>query len=543
MKTMNQLKMILTGVGVTLTSMSWAQKYSNDSTLVRTVVVENQYNPEMMDAFKVNVLPKVEEPIVAKQNIDYATTMHPLSGWQASPMPVIARNIIPNGTYRGYVRAAYGNRNNMDAKLGYVWDFTSRDRLDVMGTLYGMNGSIPRLDVEEDWKSRFFRTDVSVDYKHTFERVSMNLGGAFASQVFNMYPLILEEGEGFPDSQNFTLGDAYVGVASKDVSLPVQFKVQTGFHSFKRKYAVPYLSGIVENMVKTTGEVWGSIQDEHRVGIDFEMDNVFYNTELTDYTLLQLNPYYKWENDELNLRLGVHVDGQTANGSGFKIAPDLFFGYTFADTYQLYLQATGGTKLNDFRRLNEMSPYWIQSDQIHSSYTPVDGQVGLKAAPVTGLELKVWGGYRVVKDELFSVYSWIEQAKSKVAYVGGSIGYIYKDWINLNLQTAYYNWNMNEDTEGYLVLKPDYEVSASARVKILSGLYASASYQYERRGQAGNWEKADPINDLSVAADYRLFDRMSVFIRLNNLFNKHYVTEVGCPVQGFYFMAGVSFAF
>ena len=29
--------------------------------LERTVVVENQYNPEVMDAFKVNVLPKVEE--------------------------------------------------------------------------------------------------------------------------------------------------------------------------------------------------------------------------------------------------------------------------------------------------------------------------------------------------------------------------------------------------------------------------------------------------------------------------------------------------
>ena len=32
-----------------------------DSTLNRTVVVENQYNPEVMDAFKVNVMPEVEE--------------------------------------------------------------------------------------------------------------------------------------------------------------------------------------------------------------------------------------------------------------------------------------------------------------------------------------------------------------------------------------------------------------------------------------------------------------------------------------------------
>ena len=44
-----------------------AQEQAKDSTLNRTVVVENQYNPEVMDAFKVNILPKVEEPAVAKQ--------------------------------------------------------------------------------------------------------------------------------------------------------------------------------------------------------------------------------------------------------------------------------------------------------------------------------------------------------------------------------------------------------------------------------------------------------------------------------------------
>lgn len=540
---MNQIKILLTGVGVTLTLASWAQEQSKDSTLIRTVVVENQYNPEVMDAFKVNVLPKVEEPAVAKQHIDYAATLRPLSGWQGTPIPVLARNIESEKTYRGYLRAAYGNRNNTDVKMGYVWDITSRDRLDVMGSLYGMHGDIPRMDIEQDWKSRFFRTDVSVDYKHAFDRITMNLGGAFASQVFNMYPFVFEGGEGFPDSQHFTLGDVYVGVSSKDATLPVQFSVQTGFHSFKRKYAAPYLSDVGEHMVKTKGQVWGTIQDIHTVGVDFEMNNVFYDTELKNYTLLQLNPYYKWSNEELSLRLGAHVDGQTANGSGIKVAPDFAFGYTFADAYQLYLQATGGTRLNDFRRLNEMSPYWIQSNQLHSSYTPIDAQVGVKASPTTGLGFKLWGGYRVVKDELFSVYGRMGQAKSKVAYVGGSIGYTYKDWIDWDLQMAYNNWDMSEETKVLMALKPVCEMSTSARIKILPELYASMNYHYEGRKKVNTVGKADPVNDLSLSADYRLFHRVGVFIHFNNLLNKHYITEVGCPVQGMYVLGGVSFAF
>ena len=36
-----------------------------DTTMNRTVVVEQEYNPDILDASKVNVLPKVEEPTVS----------------------------------------------------------------------------------------------------------------------------------------------------------------------------------------------------------------------------------------------------------------------------------------------------------------------------------------------------------------------------------------------------------------------------------------------------------------------------------------------
>ena len=79
-----------------------------DSTLNRTVVVENQYNPEVMDAFKVNVMPEVEEPAAPKQAINYATDLRPLGAWKATPMEAMSRELAQKGVDRGYVRAAYG---------------------------------------------------------------------------------------------------------------------------------------------------------------------------------------------------------------------------------------------------------------------------------------------------------------------------------------------------------------------------------------------------------------------------------------------------
>lgn len=47
----------------------------------------------------------------------------------------------------------------------------------------------------------------------------------------------------------------------------------------------------------------------------------------------------------------------------------------------IYAQALGGRELNDFRRLNELSPYWGQKEQLRSTYTLADMQLGFKASP------------------------------------------------------------------------------------------------------------------------------------------------------------------
>ena len=85
---MKQIKIALVCAGLLPGAVISAQEQKKDSTLNRTVVVENQYNPEVMDAFKVNVLPKVEEPAVAKKNIDYATSLRPLTSWTVRPMVI-----------------------------------------------------------------------------------------------------------------------------------------------------------------------------------------------------------------------------------------------------------------------------------------------------------------------------------------------------------------------------------------------------------------------------------------------------------------------
>lgn len=553
---MKYISTILICAGLWPVSTICAQKGAEkDSTLNRTVVVENQYNPEVMDAFKVNVMPEVEEPAAPKQAIQYATDRHPLGAWKATPMEAMSREWAQKGADRGYVRLAYGNLNNVDLKGSYLWDISSKDQLGVMVSLYGRNGEIPHFLSPDDWKSRFYRTDVSLDYRHNFRRVALKLGGAFASQVFNYMPSLNEDVETWPTTQRYTLGEGYVGVVSRDKDLPIQFGLQTGLRSFSTRYDTYYMRHGAENIVHTEGFMAGNINDEQQVGVGLEMDNLIHDVSQQDYTLVQLNPYYTLQNEAFRLRLGAHVDFQTANGSGLKAAPDVKLEYTFADSYVVYVNLLGGSRLNDFRRLNDFSPYWVVAQQMKTSYTPLDAKLGLKASPVTGLGFELYGGYRITKNELFAVrggfetdkqnvfYTGIWQDKGKVGYGGASVSYAYRDWVDFSLSGAYYNWTVTEGNEGLLQFKPQAKVDFGIRAKVVKDCHALLSYNYERRQKIGELGRANDVNNLSVGAEYELLNRFNVFARLNNLLNKTYATEAGYPVEGFHFMAGISCRF
>lgn len=543
-------------------SVAYAQQ---DSTLNRTVVVENEYNPNIMDASKINVLPRVEEPAVMKKGIEYATALRPVSAWTYESMSPITREWAMNRAKRGYVRAGYGNYGNVDFKAGYLWNITGKDRLKVGVSLDGMNGKLKHWNAE-DWKSRFYSTEFRLDYSHDFSKVTLNLGGGLQSQVFNYMPdsEMHTASARATDKQHHTLGDFHIGVSSRDESLPLQFTLQTGLKYFGIKYPLDYSGNAStgkEKIVHTEGDVWGKLDNEQRVGIRFEMDNLFYSSDslMGNYTSLGLNPYYMLESDDWRVRVGAHVDWQSGEDSGIDVSPDVKAEYLFSESYVLYLHALGGRELNDYRRLNAFSPYWSLNARMPSTYVPLNATLGFKASPVNGLWFNVFGGYRICKDELFCnlvdadgyYFTHFLQDKAKTAYGGAELKYGYKDWFDASLKGTFYSWKTdNENEELYLVTKPKFELNFYAEAKVFEGLKVNLGYEYVQRKEyvieEGNSSRdfgLGNISNLSVGASYTFLKDLSVFGRVSNLLNKQYYYEYGYPAEKLNVLAGLSLAF
>lgn len=555
---MRKMQYILSGITLmTLTMGVHAQQQVKDSTVNRTVVVEQEYNPDILDASKINVLPKVEPPTANKSEVEYDATLLPANAIPAPVMQAYTGKETQTKAQPGYARLGYGNYGNLDARASYLFTPSHRDRISLNLDLNGRDGKIGLPDNDGKWNSYYYRTRANIDYSHRFKRAELDVAGNFGLSNFNFLPNTESAGK-----QKFTSGDVHFGVKSTDTELPLQFSAETNLLIYERQYD----SGSTdnkENIIRTKAVVTGSISDEQRVGIGFAMDNVLYKNNLFEnYTSLNLNPHYCLENDDWNIRIGARVDMAFGFGKKFRAAPDVTAAYNFADSYILYAQAKGGRLQNDFRRLEAFCPYGTLTQQLDATYEQINAALGFKASPVTGLWLNLYGGYQNLKDDLFFHTSsthdpdavgrnWslaIGQWRTSNLYAGVEVRYDYKNIFSFSAAGTYRSWDAKDNApsntpkEYVLAYKPAFEANLHADIHPISALHIDFGYQHISREKVETL-KTDAVSNLYIGGSYEFLKGISAYARINNVLNREYQYYWGYPTEGINFVGGVSFKF
>ena len=546
---MKQMTYILGGaLLMTLALPAQAQKQVNDTTVNRTVVVEQEYNPDIMDATKVNVLPRVEEPAVSKKEVKYDATLMPARNVPAPVMQAFSGKEAREKANPGYARLGYGINGNLDAVADYQFATSENGRLHIG---FGMDGADAKLDMGEGvekWRSFYYRTRAVVDYRHLFRNLELDLAGNFGLSNFNLMPFLSDS------KQKFTSGSFHAGIRNKNSELPLDYRIETNLLLYQRQHD-PAADGLQETLIRTLGEVGGAISDEQSVNIAFAMDNAFYQKGgFKNVTSIGLNPYYLIDGEDWMLRLGAHVDMAFGFGKQFRAAPDIRAEYTFADSYVLYAQATGGKLQNDFRRLESYTPYSQLGQQLDATYEQLNAALGFKASPTDGLWFNLYGGYQNLRNDVFSLwYSTLTeeellltQQHTSNVYAGAEIRYSYKDLFGITASGVYRNWDTSGDSAygklEVLAFKPAFEAGLQADVNPIPSVRLSLGYNYVSRTKVDGVQ-ADPVSNLYLHGSYELFKDILLYARLNNLLNQDYQYYEGCPAQGFSLMGGVAFRF
>ncbi len=541
---------ILPLLALSVTTSAQAQTQRKDTTVNRTVVVEQEYNPDILDAGKVNVLPKVEDPTVAKGTVNYATAPAPASNIPASTLQPFMGKESQLDPKAGYARLGYGNYGNLDILGNYLFRFSGQDKLNLNLKVDGMDGKL-ELPEYSPWNAYYYRTQAGADYLHQFNKADLNVKANFGLSNFNYWLYA-------PSSkQKFTSGDVQAGIKSTDTTLPLQYHASAGLLMYQRQH--DYIGdNLRETILRAEGGATAAINDFQRITIDMELNSFIYKgNNLVNYTLIELNPYYEWENDSWKIRLGAHTDIALGGMKDFHITPDVTAQYTFSDSYQLYAKATSGDYKNDFRRLEVLSPYATITQQPSRSNEQVNAVLGLKASPVTGAWFDVFAGYQKIEDDLreYQVaknvditvgygpkryYSFIQTNTSNI-YAGLRGSYAWKDIFSIQADATYRHWKA--DTETALLMTPEIEFQLEATCRPLPQLLINAGYKHITRTTVADIATADPVNNLYAGAEYRLFNGIAIYARLNNLLNKSYSYYLGYPSEKLNFVGGLSFRF
>jgi len=522
-----------------------AQEQAKDTTVNRTVVVEQEYAPDINDATKINVVPQVTPPTVSKKAVEYDARMVPAAQIPATTMQAYTGQETQPKAAPGYVRLGYGNYGNLDAQANYLFSLSSRDRLNLNFGMDGMNGSLDLPGENGEWDAFYYRTRAAIDYLHAFNKVDLNVAGRFGLSNFNLLPALPS------NKQKFTSGDFHVGVRSTDEEMPFRFSAETNLMLYQRQHDLPY-DDLQETLIRTKAEVTGDISDGQSISVALAMDNVLYqHTDFENYTSLDMNPYYLLQNDDWTLRLGAHVDLAFGFGKTFRAAPDVYAQYNFADSYLLYVQAKGGKQQNDFRRLETICPYGQLASQADATYEQLNAALGFKASPVTGLWMNIYGGYQNLKNDLVQGFGddalLLYGQNTSNVYFGAEVSYSYKDIFAIAASGTYRNWDTKKDetnpyAEAALLFKPALEADLHVDIRPVSPFLLKLGYQHIAR-QEVEGQTIDAVSNLYAGLEYKLFKGISIYARANNLLNQKYQYYLGYPAEGINFVGGVSFCF
>lgn len=522
-----------------------AQEQAKDTTVNRTVVVEQEYAPDINDATKINVVPQVTPPTVSKKAVEYDARMVPAAQIPATTMQAYTGQETQPKAAPGYVRLGYGNYGNLDAQANYLFSLSSRDRLNLNFGMDGMNGSLDLPGENGEWDAFYYRTRAAIDYLHAFNKIDLNVAGRFGLSNFNLLPALPG------NKQKFTSGDFHVGVRSTDDEMPFRFSAETNLMLYQRQHDLPY-DDLQETLIRTKAEVTGDISDGQSISVALAMDNVLYqHTDFENYTSLDMNPYYLLQNDDWTLRLGAHVDLAFGFGKTFRAAPDVYAQYNFADSYLLYVQAKGGKQQNDFRRLETICPYGQLASQADATYEQLNAALGFKASPVTGLWMNIYGGYQNLKNDLVQGFGddalLLYGQNTSNVYFGAEVSYSYKDIFAIAASGTYRNWDTKKDetnpyAEAALLFKPALEADLHVDIRPVSPFLLKLGYQHIAR-QEVEGQTIDAVSNLYAGLEYKLFKGISIYARANNLLNQKYQYYLGYPAEGINFVGGVSFCF
>lgn len=570
-------KQFLLLIAIVSTSVLFAQERVQDTLNPDVINVIKPYTPAISDAFKVKEIPTLDDAETAtKKEVKYnifsfpvASTFTPAKGKAA-----VVDKAKKVKLYDNYATLGVGTYTTILGEVYLNHELSSGENISAHVGHHSSGGGIDGVLTDDN----FLDSKIDLSYSQLTQDLDWTIAGGFGLQSYNWYGL---------HQPLFTQVDADaldVGHSFTDAHISGELNLDDGI--FKgadvlfRRFGDNQGSG--ENRFKLIGTADIPIKDETVstvLSLDYlggSFDNNYFDATEINYGNIQLGlaPTYQLKQDNLTVNLGVtltYLNDTEASKSSFFIYPNISASYRLVDEVVIAFGGVkGGLIQNSYYDFATENPFVSPTLFIAPTDQQYNAYAGLKGKLSNTIGYSVSGSYTSEKSKALFVNNPIRATDKSFTY-GNSFGITYDDVTTLGfsgelsvdvnrnftmgIKGDYFVYNTKNEAEAWNL--PDVTGTLFMDYQINEHWFTGASLFFvgERKDIYENQTlatlPATPIStvildsyfDANAHVGYHVNDRISVFVKGNNLVGESYQKWQNTTVQGIQFLAGATYKF
>lgn len=562
---------------------TFAQK-KDENIGTEVVNVVKPYTPTISDAFKVKETPVIEdETNTQKEEIKYnifsfpvASTFTPAKG-RAADVDKSAKERI----FKNYATLGVGNYGTVNGELFITENLSNTDYVGGMLRHLSSQGGINDVKLDD----KYYNTALDLTYGSRTREMDWNADLGYKHQMYNWY--------GLP-TEFVTFTDENInGIDEQQTYQTISLGAKLGMkESFMNETSLQF---------KRFWDSHGSQENRFFIkpGIDFEVDNYKFKADfvadyvggsfekdylaISDISYSYLNfgvqPSILLQQDDLSVQAGAgffYSSGKFNNETDgkFYIFPQVKASYkVVGDIMIAYAGAEGTLKQNTFADFVEENKFVSPTLAIAPTNQQYDVYVGLKGKLANTVAFNVRGSYMAEDDKAFFAANPLAANVNKEGYTyGNSFDVVYDNLTTISvfgelkmdfsknatfgINGTFNSYTTDQDEAWNL---PSMKVGANLDVNITKKWYAGTNVFFvgERKDRmiiqdatavfpptfTTHKVTLDSYFDLNAHLGYKHSERLTGFLKLNNIANQQYERWMNYPVQGFQFLIGANYKF
>lgn len=276
--------------------------------------------------------------------------------------------------------------------------------------------------------------------------------------------------------------------------------------------------------------------------------------------IVRANPYIRLQGKGFVLNVGANIVQEFGEKSRTNIFPAVSAEFPVITDYAVLFGGVNGDVLKtSLRDLSMENPYLSENISIKNSVEKMNIYAGIKGNTGAEFGYKVMGFYKTVDDLMLFVNNPAEvnrfdaiydKGSSKIFGLNGQFNVKASEVLSLNGKAEIYNYELENEKEAWF--KPNLRLTTNARFDLNEKVIIDGELLFQGETSArtpGSF--TDPVNivkiksfmDISAGAEYRVNNKIGVFLRANNLLGKSYQKYLYYSRLGLNLFGGLNYSF